>query len=183
MAEHDIADEQTPEQNAAAATETPETESDGTEIRETDIVFDCPHCGHSLAIDYRGAGLQITCSECGEPVLVPIPDGMKIDDLDVEPGEILKQLFAARRNLQKSERRIEELEQELGKMTIRRDTLQAMLEFTKVQIGELKTLLRKQAEFGQKTIANLERIESDLGADMADEAEFAHEGEDGEAAE
>ena len=38
---------------------------DGAEIRDTDIVFDCPHCGKSLVIDYRGAGLQINCSECG----------------------------------------------------------------------------------------------------------------------
>ena len=47
---------------------------DDAEIRDTDIVFDCPHCGKNLVIDYRGAGLQINCSECGEPVLVPIPD-------------------------------------------------------------------------------------------------------------
>ena len=73
------------------------------DIRDTDIVFDCPHCGHNLAIDYRGAGLQINCVECGENVLVPIPDGMKIDDLDIEPGEILKQLFKTRRDLQKQE--------------------------------------------------------------------------------
>ncbi len=66
-----------------------------TEIRDTDIVFDCPHCGHNLAIDYRGAGLQISCVNCGQNVLVPIPDGMKIDDLDIEPGEILKLLAAA----------------------------------------------------------------------------------------
>ena len=25
------------------------------EIRDTDIVFDCPHCGKNLVIDYRGA--------------------------------------------------------------------------------------------------------------------------------
>ena len=49
---------------------------DGADIRDTDIVFDCPHCGKNLVIDYRGAGLQINCSECGESVLVPIPDGM-----------------------------------------------------------------------------------------------------------
>ena len=49
---------------------------EGTIIRDTDIVFDCPHCGHNLAIDYRGAGLQIECVNCGESVLVPIPDGM-----------------------------------------------------------------------------------------------------------
>ena len=86
----------------------------GTEIRDTDIVFDCPHCGHNLAIDYRGAGLPIECVNCGESVLVPIPDGMKIDDLDIEPGEILKQLFATRRNLQRAEAQVEALEVELG---------------------------------------------------------------------
>jgi predicted RNA-binding Zn-ribbon protein involved in translation (DUF1610 family) len=84
------------------------------QINDTDIVFDCPHCGHNLCIDYRGAGLQITCSECGEPVLVPIPDGMKIDDLDLDPGEILKQLFATRRNLQRAEARAEALETRLA---------------------------------------------------------------------
>ena len=25
----------------------------GGAIRETDIVFDCPHCGHGLVIDYH----------------------------------------------------------------------------------------------------------------------------------
>ena len=54
-------------------------DSSDAQINDTDIVFDCPHCGHNLCIDYRGAGLQITCSECGEAVLVPIPDGRKIE--------------------------------------------------------------------------------------------------------
>ena len=57
-----------------AEVEVPGRENDeAAEIRDTDIVFDCPHCGKSLVIDYRGAGLQINCSECGESVLVPIP--------------------------------------------------------------------------------------------------------------
>ena len=84
---------------------------DAAEIRDTDIVFDCPHCGKSLVIDYRGAGLQINCSECGESVLVPIPDGMELTDLD--PGEILKQLFATRRNFQKAELAIQALKTRL----------------------------------------------------------------------
>ncbi len=83
------------------------------EIRDTDIVFDCPHCGKNLVIDYRGAGLQISCSECGEPVLVPIPDGMELGDLDLDPGEILKQLFATRRNYQKVEAQVESLKARL----------------------------------------------------------------------
>ena len=86
---------------------------EGAEIRDTDIVFDCPHCGKSLVIDYRGAGLQINCSECGESVLVPIPDGMELTDLDLDPGEILKQLFATRRNFQKSELQIQSLKARL----------------------------------------------------------------------
>ena len=83
------------------------------EIRDTDIVFDCPHCGKNLVIDYRGAGLQINCSECGESVLVPIPDGMELSDLDLDPGEILKQLFATRRNYQKDEEEIQSLKARL----------------------------------------------------------------------
>jgi predicted RNA-binding Zn-ribbon protein involved in translation (DUF1610 family) len=91
-------------------------EQQDVQINDTDIVFDCPHCGHNLCIDYRGAGLQISCSECGEPVLVPIPDGMKIDDLDLDPGEILKQLFATRRNIQRAEARAEALKSRLDEV-------------------------------------------------------------------
>ena len=87
--------------------------TDDADIRDTDIVFDCPHCGKNLVIDYRGAGLEINCSECGEAVLVPIPDGMQIADLDLDPGEILKQLFATRRNFQKAELQVQELKTRL----------------------------------------------------------------------
>ncbi len=90
--------------------------TEDAEILETDIVFDCPHCGKSLVIDYRGAGLQINCSECGETVLVPIPDGMELQDLDLDPGEILKQLFATRRNYQKAELKVQALKARLVQM-------------------------------------------------------------------
>ena len=99
--------------------------TDEEDIRDTDIVFDCPHCGKSLVIDYRGAGLQINCSECGESVLVPIPDGMELRDLDLDPGEILKQLFATRRNYQKAELRIQELKARLVQL---QETLGVMQE-------------------------------------------------------
>ena len=36
-----------------------------------DIIFECPHCGKSLAIDPRGAGLTITCPDCRREVEVP----------------------------------------------------------------------------------------------------------------
>lgn len=168
-------------ENGDGAAVPSEGEPPETEIRDTDIVFDCPHCGHNLAIDYRGAGLQISCVNCGESVLVPIPDGMKIDDLDIEPGEILKQLFAARRNLQRLEFRIEELEQELRTMTIRRDTLMAGMEFAKRQLAEFEGIFRKQADLGQKASAHLGNMMEGISSSLKDEVEFAKEdgGEDG----
>ena len=106
--------------------ETPEMlNADDVEIRDTDIVFDCPHCGKNLVIDYRGAGLQINCSECGEPVLVPIPEGMELNDLDLDPGEILKQLVATRRNFQKAELKIQSLKAKLVQL---QETLGVMQE-------------------------------------------------------
>ena len=106
---------------------------DETEIRDTDIVFDCPHCGKNLVIDYRGAGLQIDCTGCGEPVLVPIPDGMELNDLDLDPGEILKQLFATRRNYQKAEARVESLKACLVQL---QETLNVMQEVVATGLSE-----------------------------------------------
>ena len=85
------------EENAAGAA-IEARDVDDADIRDTDIEFSCPHCSNSMVIDYRGAGLQVACSQCGETVLVPIPEGMELNDLDLDPGEILKQLFATRRN-------------------------------------------------------------------------------------
>ena len=113
------------EENGAVGSE---AENQDVQIQDTDIVFDCPHCGHNLCIDYRGAGLQINCSECDEPVLVPIPDGMKISDLDLDAGELLKQLFATRRLLQRAEARTEALE--------------IKLEAVAEKVGELQNTLR-----------------------------------------
>jgi len=116
-----MAEEIADELNEDLATQSAEE----AEIRDTDIVFDCPQCGKSLVIDYRGAGLQINCSECGEPVLVPIPDGMQLADLDLDPGEILKQLFATRRNYQKAEIEIQSLKNRLVQL---QETLGVMQE-------------------------------------------------------
>ena len=162
------------ETTADAPIEAEASTDEGTIIRDTDIVFDCPHCGHNLAIDYRGAGLQIECVNCGESVLVPIPDGMKIDDLDIEPGEILKQLFAARRNLQRAEGRIdEELELELRGVTMRRDALRALLESFAIQLEELKELSRNEVKLRDKSAALVNRLAGDIESTIGDAAHGA----------
>lgn len=77
--------------------------TDNVEIMPTDIVFDCPSCGHNLVVDYRAAGLQVPCSECGSIIQVPIPDEMHLEDLDTTPGELMQQLLQTRRMLVRAE--------------------------------------------------------------------------------
>ena len=151
----------------------------GTIIRDTDIVFDCPHCGHNLAIDYRGAGLQINCVQCGESVLVPIPDGMKIDDLDIEPGEILKQLFKTRRDLQKQEMRAEGLEEQIRGLVERNSMLYAQCEALAMQVAELRNFCQQHASVGEKMVALLDRMSEGLAS--AGERPVVGAGEEGAA--
>ncbi len=47
---------------------------DTTEVREGDILFDCPYCAKNMAIEAAGAGLMVPCAGCGRAVQVPIPD-------------------------------------------------------------------------------------------------------------
>ncbi len=95
-----------------------------TEIKDTDIVFDCPHCSKSLAIDYRGAGLTIPCTDCGNYVEVPIPEGMDIADLDSTSEEQEVRILNLRRSLTSAESRIAQLEEELMAMMSRREQLE-----------------------------------------------------------
>ena len=45
----------------------------GTPLNKNDIVFECPHCGKSLAIDAQGAGFIVSCPDCQARVQVPGP--------------------------------------------------------------------------------------------------------------
>lgn len=90
------------------STDHPEA-NEPAEIREGDILFDCPFCGKNMAIEAGGAGLMIPCAGCGKPVQVPIPDTgtpetpvtpavpVSRPDLDGEdsPAETIRQLDAA----------------------------------------------------------------------------------------
>ena len=99
---------------------------DGDEIRETDIVFECPHCTKSLAIDYRGAGLTILCSDCGQQVQVPIPEGMEISDLDVSEAEQERIILQLRKALTEVHEKLEQITTENNDLRNRRDILDKM---------------------------------------------------------
>jgi transcription elongation factor Elf1 len=102
------------------ATET----QDPNEIRPTDIVFDCPFCGKSLAIDCRGAGLVVGCPDCGNKVQVPIPPGVDVSDFDATDEEQEVRIIHMREIIAASQQRIRELEEDLADLHTRRDSLE-----------------------------------------------------------
>lgn len=120
-----------------------------SEIKETDIVFDCVYCGKSLAIDYRGAGLNIPCSDCGKMVEVPIPEGMDIGDIDKSDQEMEIVVLNLRKSLSAAELRISELEEDLHEVESRRDGLEkqrADVVFKFGAIAEQVSLMQKSMD-------------------------------------
>jgi len=75
------------------------------EIREGDILFECPHCGKSMVVEAAGAGLMVPCTDCGKQVQVPIPDAQEAEipaatvprpePAGEDPQEVIRQLDAA----------------------------------------------------------------------------------------
>ena len=50
-----------------------------------DVVFECSACGKSLVINALGAGLTVTCPDCGAEQQVPLADGAEAANPAVEP--------------------------------------------------------------------------------------------------
>lgn len=122
-------------------------ELDQEEVPETDITFECPHCGKGLSIDPRGAGLVISCTLCGQPVTVPIPEGMEIDDFDATPEELSVQLLIARQHLAKAQARIATLEQEVDELQTFRDSALRDAEEHATFLGHIQFQLSEAAQY------------------------------------
>lgn len=91
-------------------------ELDQDEIPESDIQFDCPHCGKHLSIDPRGAGLVIVCPDCEKHVSVPIPEGLDIEDLDATPEELSFRLRTSKTTITKLQQQILALQQQVEEL-------------------------------------------------------------------
>ncbi len=144
-----------------------DVDDQGGEIRDTDIVFDCPHCGHGLVIDYRGAGLVISCVQCGQPVQVPIPEGMHLSDLDQDPDNLRKQLGTIRTALHAAEDRERGLVEELEGLRQRceeqdHESLQQLHRLSEIR-GTCEHAQRVVAELGALLGRMFDTLQTEIG--------------------
>jgi len=142
-----------------------EKNDEATDIKETDIVFDCPHCGKSLAIDYRGAGLTIPCTDCGNHVEVPIPEGMDIADIDSSDEEKEIRILNLRRSLAATESHLSDLKEELESTNHRREALERIrkekLERERLVKENLATVQRSLESLSSAVQAIADAMKSD----------------------
>ena len=71
-------------------------ETDGVQVTERDIVFDCPHCGGELVVDMDGAGMEVNCTLCGGGLKVPEYNGPSLHFLQVATAKLAKAVQGAR---------------------------------------------------------------------------------------
>ena len=126
------------------------TDETDDQARLTDILFNCPHCGHNLCIDCRGAGLLTNFTECGKELLIPIPEGMGVEDIDLTRDQTIGQLLYTRRMLARAEQRILELEEVADSLKERRSVMEKSRMTTLHHYADLaglcQTLQRSQGE-------------------------------------
>ena len=105
-----------------------------TDVQPTDIIFECPQCGKSLAIDPRGSGLVVACPDCKTSVQVPLVDVEETqlmseedtggDELPIDLAErvrLLEQLHAL------DQQRIQQISAELGLLQASIDRVAALI--------------------------------------------------------
>ncbi len=127
---------------------------DPNEIRDSDIVFNCPYCEKSLAIDCRGAGLTITCPDCSNKIQIPIPEGMDLFDIDSSDQEKEVRMIHMREILRGSQNRILELEAEVKDLLTRREGLEKLR-----SEGQLRfDVITREIEVMQRSLARITEV-------------------------
>ncbi len=142
-----------------------------TEIADTDIIFECPHCAKSMAIDRRGGGLMISCPDCGTRIRVPEPE-----PLELAPESTVNELIAS------TDPHVRNLAQSLDHSREKVQQLMARLEEARKRRGALEKLrisdagrLGKISEEIAVIQSSIDRIAGLLQDAMADHADDGSE--------
>jgi primosomal protein N' len=116
--------------------ENPErVEREGLEIRERDIVFECPHCHGELVVDLEGAGLSLACVHCGQTVTVPEYHGPSLHFLEAATSKLTEALRNARKG---SPRKFDFSNRSAADLVARRTELERQNQDIQAQSAEIR---------------------------------------------
>jgi transcription elongation factor Elf1 len=133
--------------------------SDPDDIRDSDIVFNCPFCEKSLAIDCRGAGLTIACPDCSNKIAVPIPENMEVSDIDRSDEDKAVRIIHMREVISSSQSKIMELESEVKEITLRRDALES----TRTENSIRFEVIQREVESIQRSLLRIQEVLASTG--------------------
>jgi hypothetical protein len=133
--------------------------SDPNEIRDSDIVFNCPFCEKSLAIDCRGAGLTIACPDCSNKIAVPIPENMEVSDIDSSDEDKAVRIIHMREVISSSQSKIMELESEVREITLRRDALESVRTENSIRFE----VIQREVESIQRSLLRIQEVLASTG--------------------
>ncbi len=125
-----------------------DTETPAPSITDNDIVFECPHCSKSLAIDKRGMGLTIQCPDCDRPIRVPT---ISDTQAGVEADAVAMPTEALASALEESRLHVIELTARLNELGGRREAVEKLYTAQEARMEQLRR------EFGNIQAA-LDRI-------------------------
>lgn len=133
--------------------------SDPNDIRDSDIVFNCPFCEKSLAIDCRGAGLTIVCPDCSNKIAVPIPENMEVSDIDSSDEDKAVRIIHMREVISSSQSKIMELESDVKEITLRRDALES----TRTENSIRFEVIQREVESIQRSLLRIQEVLASTG--------------------
>jgi len=101
---------------------------------ENDIIFECPFCSKSMAIDKRGMGLTINCPDCNGLVRVP----MVSEEISSSPDSVNMPVEGLADALNESRDEVRDLRDRIEELNGLREKLEKQTAVQEEKLGELR---------------------------------------------
>lgn len=123
-----------------------EPANEKSEFTDDDIIFECPFCAKSMAIDKRGMGLTINCPQCNGLVRVPtVSESTESGDaphaVNMPVEGLADALDESRDEIESLRRKIEELEALRSKFEYQSSEQEKKLTSLRREFGNIQSAL------------------------------------------
>ena len=110
---------------------------------------------------------MIRCTQCQQPVTVPIPEGMAIEDFDATPEELSSQLLNTRKGLARAQKRLAEIEAEVAKLRAYQEETLRLAREREAAAEEFRLDLARALKEQETALASLRKTAESAAAALA----------------